>query len=145
MTAPEPTQPITDADLARMDRELTVAVVGDGEWYLTTCAPRDMRRLLDEVDRLRTKLESLSKVYKIINDAHEYKSIQVYEMGDRLDDMEPKLKAVTEFATSEPEQTGHCGSPSHTHWCHRHAHMEAREQVSRALGLDQSGEGQTNA
>lgn len=98
-----------------------------------------------EAERLRTKYASLQKVHEIINDAHEYKSIKVYELTDQLDAMEPKFKAVQEFATSEPEQTGHCGSPSHTHWCHRHAHMEAREQVSRALGLDQDGRGQADA
>lgn len=59
MTAPEPTPPLTDADLARMDRELTEAVERDGEWYLTTDAPRDMRRLLAEVDRLRAELAEM--------------------------------------------------------------------------------------
>lgn len=48
--------PITDAELARMDRELTDAVERDGELYLTTDAPKDMRRLLAEVDRLRAQL-----------------------------------------------------------------------------------------
>jgi hypothetical protein len=124
------TQPLSEDDLQRAQdlADDNIATV------------RDLRLLLSEVKRLRVEYASLSKVYKIINDAHEYKSIKVYELTDLVDAMEPKLKAVTEFVTSEPEQTGHCGSMGHTSWCHRHAHMEAREQVSRALGLDQSEE-----
>jgi len=46
-------QSLTDEDLARIDRELTDAVERDGELYLAIEAPKDMRRLLTEVDRLR--------------------------------------------------------------------------------------------
>lgn len=138
----QPTQPLTDDELADIARRADIADSID--YVCDEATMKDLRRLLAEVDRLRTKNASLSKVYKIINDAHEYKSIKVGELIEQVDAMEPKLKAVQEFVDSEPEQTGHCGSPSHTHWCHRHAHMEAREQVSRALGLDQDGRGQAN-
>lgn len=50
--------PPTDEELAEMGRKLTEATDRDGELYLVTDAPDDMRRLLAEVDRLRAELDA---------------------------------------------------------------------------------------
>ena len=46
-------EPMTDAELAEIEHQLTEAVDRCGELYLVTDAPKDMRRILAEVKRLR--------------------------------------------------------------------------------------------
>lgn len=73
--------PIIDAELARMDRELTDAVERDGEQYLVTDAPKDMRRLLAEVDRLRA--ENTAQAERIAATLELHKPSGMSEWGHR--------------------------------------------------------------
>ncbi len=72
MTSDEqPTQPLTDAELMAINYNLNEALNRCGELYLVTDAPKDMRRLLVEVDRLRAEIDALSSridVTAVINE-----------------------------------------------------------------------------
>lgn len=68
MNDEQPTQPITDAELMAINYNLNEALNRCGELYLVTDAPKDMRRLLVEVDRLRAEM---SGVRTALINAHE--------------------------------------------------------------------------
>lgn len=80
MNDDQPTQPLTDAELMEINYNLNEALNRCGELYLVTDAPKDMRRLLAEVDRLRAALTALGRNERAACN----RSLSLQEENDRL-------------------------------------------------------------